>query len=99
MPAIETLLPGLDPAAAASLEKLTLDNLVLSETFTDPSMEYSVKGGVAMDTVNLGGGSGLAFDLDLDLKVGMTYSAPVLNVPSDDVLATYQEYVPTPAAE
>lgn len=99
MPALETLLQGLDPAAAASLEKLTLDNLVLSETFTDPSMEYSIKGGVAMDTVNLGNGSGLAFDLDLDLKVGMTYSAPVLNVPSDDVLATYQEYVPTPAAE
>lgn len=96
--ALEELLQGIDPTAAPSLGNFTLDQLMLAETFTDPSMNYSLKGGVAMDTVNLGNGTGLAFDLDVDLTVGMTYSAPVLEVPTEEELSAYQEYVPTPAA-
>ncbi len=96
--ALEGLLQGLDPTMSPSLGNFTFENLVLSETFTDPKMHYDIEGGVAMDTVNLGNGTGLAFDLELGLTVGMTYNAPVLEVPTDEELAEYEEYVPGASA-
>lgn len=94
---LENLLQGLDPEAAAILGGFTLTDLMLQETFEDDQMNYKLDGGVAMANVNLGNGMGLAFDLDIEATVGITYSTGVLNVPTDDELAEYQEYVPTPA--
>lgn len=95
--ALESLLQGLNEEAAAILGGFTLTDLMLQETFEDDQMNYKLDGGVAMANVNLGNGMGLAFDLDLEATVGITYSTGVLNVPTDDELAEYQEYVPTPA--